>query len=343
MSAMSWVPDQVQVLLTERCNLRCRHCAVPAEDSPALSELDPNEWQRFVNVLAAAGVRSFVLSGGEALLRADAIALLCHAQDAGIAQTTVVTNLSIVTSEGSKAIAAAQQHYRDFALQVSIDGASAETHDWMRGRGQHGVLRRNAERLAQDGARITGVNSVLHAGNVREFDAIADLAVELGAWNLRLFPIAALGRGVEVRESDLGPDGWDAVIARLPELRARTGLDIVAMGPILDRLGTSPFGPRPSATTSPRLIAGPDGELFVCPPMRTLSLGHVRDVKTAADWQGIVARAGAVVESACHRCEFLLLCVGVDAHDPLGPRLDRPHVHPLLSASPSVRLPVVRL
>ena len=30
---------QLQLLLTERCNLRCAHCAVPEETSPALSEL----------------------------------------------------------------------------------------------------------------------------------------------------------------------------------------------------------------------------------------------------------------------------------------------------------------
>jgi radical SAM protein with 4Fe4S-binding SPASM domain len=161
------------------------------------------------------------------------------------------------------------------------------------------------------------VNAVLHAGNLGELDAIADLAVSLGALNLRLFPIAALGRGIEIQVEDLGVAHWMTILERLPDLRRRTGLDIVAMGPVL-RTASGPAAPRPGARISPRLIAGPDGEIFPCPPLRETSLGRVADILTVKDWASVTARAAALM-TACATCELLALCVGIDPVTPFEP------------------------
>ena len=62
MSVLPRPLDQLQLLLTERCNLSCTHCAVPEEDSPAPNELDTETWLGFVDEVMGAGVRRLVLS-----------------------------------------------------------------------------------------------------------------------------------------------------------------------------------------------------------------------------------------------------------------------------------------
>jgi radical SAM protein with 4Fe4S-binding SPASM domain len=310
-------PHQVQVMLTERCNLECVHCAVPEEDSPAARELSGAEWEQVIDDLAMRGVKSLVFSGGEALIRPEAVGLLRRALANGIPQTTLVANMSVFSPRIAAEIAAAQRAFPSFGLQISIDGASASTHDWMRGEGQFARLQKNCETLRELGGAVSGVNSMLHRGNVHELEELALLARALGAANLRLFPIAALGRGVNLQASVLDEQAWRDVFRRLPALQQQTGLDIMCMGPVLGGSpSTDELAPNPNGENPNRLLLGPDGEIFLCPPLRHRRLGLASQTKGPERWAEVFINAEQLVRAHCHRCAYLLLCVGVKAREP---------------------------
>ncbi len=328
----AFMPAQVQVLLTERCNLKCRHCAVPEEDSPAGHELDMVTWRRFMRHCIEGGVRSLVLSGGEALLRPEAVDLASYAHELGADRTTLVTNGLLFRGDIPGRIAAAQRRYPGFGVHVSIDGATAQTHDWMRGQGTFRRTMRSIERLRAAGGRVTGLQTVIHRGNEHELEACAQLADRLGVEVWTVFPVASLGRAQEIQDRRLDEQRWRQIIAALREAERLYRFTVSVMGPVYSDEWpvAADEVPNPIREHALQTCVGPDGDVFTCPPLRGMPVGRVGDVASAEDWSTVARRAGALLEAACGTCKFLLLCSGVNLTEPYRPRAeDRPRGYPV--------------
>lgn len=315
-------PTQVQILLTERCNVTCQHCAVPEEDSPATSELTTEDWNDFIDLLGQQGIESLVVNGGEALLRRDAIDLAVRALEQGITWTTIITNGLLFTAPVASRIADVQRRHPTFGVHVSLDGASPETHDWMRGEGTFDRTMASMQRLLDAGGVIGGVNSVLHRRNLHEVDAFAELVLRLGASSWTVFPLATLGRGAAIQAEQLDPSAWRSIIASARRLRDRTGLRISIGGPVMDDEWPNdlPEVPRSQLAVPPKLCAGPDGDLFTCPPLRAHSFGSASDLGGPTDWEGVVGLVADSLGRSCPSCKYLLVCTGVDLDQPYEPR-----------------------
>lgn len=321
-AAAPFHPDQVQILLTERCNLRCRHCAVPEEDSPVDHEVSIDDWLAFVEVLAEGGLRSLVLSGGEALLRPEAVDIAVRALELGVERTTLVTNGLVFRGPVPERIAFAQRRFPGFGVHVSLDGCTAETHDWMRGRGTFHRTLKALARLRESGGRISGVHTVFHRGNVHEFDGCAALAERLGAATWTVFPVAALGRATEIQDQRLDEEIWRDLIGRCPELEQRHRLTIGVMGPVMsdEWSMTAPDVPTPRFPHAGQTCVGPDGAIFTCPPFRDRPVGSVQDVTLSGRWLPTAGRAGDLLRAECGDCKLILLCTGVRLESPFSSR-----------------------
>ncbi|MEV6072042.1 radical SAM protein [Nocardia sp. NPDC052001] len=303
-------------MITERCNLKCVHCAVPEEDSPVSSELTTAEWDAFIALIAAEGVEALTISGGEASLRADA-PLLLEAAAQRIARVTLLTN-GLIRNSAIAEFVAVQQRHPHVGMHVSVDGASAATHDIIRGRGTFRATYSRLEALRAAGGAVTGVHTVLHRDNLDEFDDMVALVLGLGASVWTVFPVAALGRARHGGLTSLTPEQWAAVTARLADVRSRLGLDVGQMGPVLndDWPSHMPMTPRGRSEVSHNVVVGPDGAIFTCPPLRDHLLGTVRSQHTASDWHTTLRAGEAIVESVCRSCQFRLLCTGIDPDRP---------------------------
>ena len=82
------VPFSIAFMLTDRCNLACGYCDIPRVPS---DEMSSAEFCRAISDLAAAGMVRASFSGGEALLRDDAIEIIGHARSLGLT-TSLNTN-----------------------------------------------------------------------------------------------------------------------------------------------------------------------------------------------------------------------------------------------------------
>lgn len=303
--------DQLQLLLTERCNLRCTHCAVPEEDSPAGEELTLEEWQAFLTTVMAQGVDRIVLSGGEALLRRESLDLAGFALERGATQVVIVTNGTVFSATTTSRLAALQQRWSALDVHVSIDGATAGTHDAIRGRGTFDRTLRGVARLRAAGGRVDGVHTVVHRGNRHELAAARDLATELGARSWTVFPVAALGRGATLDHLRLDREGWTTILADLAAWEG-PGLAIGVMGPIYgDEWPTSAQVPRPRRDHSPQACVGPDGHVFSCPPLRDTTVATVRGIVDTG-WAEPAAALRDLLGRACPSCKYRPLCTGID-------------------------------
>ena len=113
--------------VTRRCNLACLHCRAAAGSGPYPDELTTAEGKKLLDDLATMGQVVVILTGGEPLLREDIFDLAAYGNDLGHRMVMAV-NGTLLTP----AIAARLKDAGIQRLSISIDGATAESHDRLR-------------------------------------------------------------------------------------------------------------------------------------------------------------------------------------------------------------------
>jgi radical SAM protein with 4Fe4S-binding SPASM domain len=134
---------QIQIHLTNRCNLRCIHCYMDS-GIRQVAERPTADWLRLLDALVERYPSSFVaVSGGEPLLSRSLFPLLERARDRGI-KTAILTN-------GLRLDQATVRRLNPLleVCAISFDGLSSETHDHIRGEGSFSVTYRNLFNLAE--------------------------------------------------------------------------------------------------------------------------------------------------------------------------------------------------
>jgi mycofactocin biosynthetic radical S-adenosylmethionine protein MftC len=187
-------PLAAHIGLTTACNFACRHC-YSRSGARSPNELTKEEIEGILDELAAIGCQQLVFGGGEPFLRRDLPKLIARANALGL-DSYVHTNASLVTRPLLDALAA----WPPTGLTVSLDGASAEVNDRVRGQGAFEATM-NAMRLIREAyppgfaisMTITGVN----AGDTVN---MVDLAKKEGAALLLLRPPFPAGNLLEARE-----------------------------------------------------------------------------------------------------------------------------------------------
>lgn len=231
-----------------RCNLACQHCFnASGPRDPWLAPLDAAVVRRAIAEAETLGVREFYFTGGEPFVHPDLLPLLEAAL--AVAPTTVLTNGVLIdapTADRLAAIAAASPY--SLELRISLDGATAEENDAVRGRGTFVRALAAIRRLADRGLYPI-VTATAPAGSTALYERLRARLVEAGVDRprIKLLPMLPVGRADGCRPTrhltvdDL--DGFDT--AGLPCASSR----VVAAGgvyacPILAglpgaRLGTS--------------------------------------------------------------------------------------------------------
>jgi mycofactocin radical SAM maturase len=181
--------------LTYACNLACVHC-LSSSGRRDPRELTTAECMRVIDELERMQVFYVNIGGGEPTVRRDFWDLLDYATSHHVG-VKFSTNGSRITAEKAQRLAGSD--YVD--VQVSIDGATAEVNDAIRGPGSYRTALTAMERLAGAGFRGFKLSVVLTRQNAGQLDAFKALADGYGA-QLRLTRLRPSGRGADV---------WDAL------------------------------------------------------------------------------------------------------------------------------------
>ena len=113
--------------VTGRCNYRCRHCYMDAPDA-ALGELSTQDALDLIDQMAACGVLSVDITGGEPRVRKDIWQLIDRILSYKITIGTIYTNGWLLDET---VLDAFEQRGIKPNISISFDGAG--WHDWMRG------------------------------------------------------------------------------------------------------------------------------------------------------------------------------------------------------------------
>jgi len=148
--------------------------------------------------LSAMKVFQINIGGGEPFVREDFLRLLDYAHQHHVV-TCVSTNGVQIDNDLARHLARQEMLY----LQVSLDGATAEINDAIRGKGTYNRILKAADILARHGVSFS-LNTVLTRINYPQLEDIRNLAAEYRA-DLRVSRFRPSGRGKNSK-ADLGPE-----------------------------------------------------------------------------------------------------------------------------------------
>ncbi len=186
---------ELDLHITNRCNLMCSYCCYNS-GTTVWPEMSISELKSVVTGACACGLKSLHINGGEPLLREDLEELVSFAiQEKGLS-VRVQTNGLLLTPTRLK-------HLRESGLakvMISLDGATPETHDRLRGRGTFASVVRAVESCLEAGLDVR-VNSIATQENLHELLALAEMVFGLGIRYYSFYYFTPIGRGVN--RSDL--------------------------------------------------------------------------------------------------------------------------------------------
>jgi SynChlorMet cassette radical SAM/SPASM protein ScmF len=189
---------QLYFYLTEGCNLACRHCwLAPRLDTTGnrYATMPVELFETAIREAKPLGLSRVKLTGGEPLLHPHFVHLLeiVRREELGL---TIETNGLLCTPAIAAEIAKSSTRF----VSVSIDGADAETHEWVRGvPGSFVAARQAVKNLVAAGIRPQVIFTVMR-GNARQVDAILQMAEELGAASVKFNVVQPTARGEKLHE-----------------------------------------------------------------------------------------------------------------------------------------------
>ena len=191
---------QIYFYLTEGCNLRCRHCWVlPEKNAPRQADafLKVELFENIVEQGRPLGLHTVKLTGGEPFLHPQISRILKVIKDADL-RLVVETNGVLLTPELAKAVAACRNPH----ISVSLDGAEAETHEWVRGvPGCFEAALKGITYLVQAGLKPQIIFSMMRQ-NRDQMEAVVRLAQKLGAGSLKFNVIQASPRADLMQDNE---------------------------------------------------------------------------------------------------------------------------------------------
>jgi len=282
----------IQWHLTERCNLRCRHCYQTGVTSGELSLGEIREVLTEVSEMIAAwsdsyGLAfspSFNVTGGEPFLRDDLFEVLAAMTGSGFG-VYLLSNGTLVDRERAERLAGLGVR----GVQISIEGP-AEVHDGIRGKGSFAASRRGIGDLLAAGLQVT-LNATLSELNCADFHEMVGIATELGAQRLGFSRLVPSGRGAGLVERMLAPERIRRTYESILDL-GNDNLKIVTGDPVASQMrgeddpeDLGPVATGGCAAGISGLTILPDGTVTPCRRL-PLPLGNVRHDSLREIWAG---------------------------------------------------------
>jgi len=311
-------PVDVTWEVTNQCNLRCKHCFLPDASHPLPGELSTEEGYALLDNLVEAGVKSLLFSGGEPLTRPDLEQLASYASRR--MAVWVQTNGWYLEE---KAPLLKELGFQQ--IQVSLDGATASTHDWHRGKGSFDRAVRGIRKCVEMGFTSIGIGATISQKNIGEVPQMIDLALELGVRAFETLSFLPSGRGAAMSDMALTStqrmELYRYLAQRQQQLESRMVVGseepfmYIESKKLLDACA-HPTSRAVGVGCGAGLLGcaiKPDGRVYPCVGV-TVEIGDLRRERLKDIWRssGVLQqlRNRRHVKGKCGRCEYKFVCSG---------------------------------
>jgi len=200
------VPYEVHFKVTNRCNLRCRHCHSSAGRG-TVGELPSSSIRALCRDLRRWDVSQLAISGGEPLVREDCLEIIKYAVNLGL-RVKLNTNGTLLCSDTLRSLWSSGVR----SLMVSLDAADPAIHDAIRG--AKGAWRSTTSAVAAAVSMSFAVmlRMTVSEANRGQVVPLVRMAAEIGATAVGITPVLALGRAANRgSEYGVGIEEWSEI------------------------------------------------------------------------------------------------------------------------------------
>lgn len=277
-------PAQMAFDITYRCNFRCRHCFNSSGHNAYMGqELTDAEVLEFMRDVVSMKPMNLCFCGGEPLLR-ERLLLEC----AGILavhsiMVSMVTNGYLMTADRARQLRAGGVA----RVQVSLDGATAESYEFLRPHAGAFDRAVGAIRMLKDaGFEDISVAFCPTSVNWTELGRMFELCRKLGVNQLRVQPLMLLGRAKEFADIEPSPLAYRRLARAIMQLRTCGGTPDVQWGDPIDHLIR--FRTLVSECVN-HVCVKADGSIEVSPYL-PVSVGNIKKYPLSEYWEaGLVS------------------------------------------------------
>jgi MoaA/NifB/PqqE/SkfB family radical SAM enzyme len=202
-------PEFLSLIMTMKCNFRCKSCSIWEKDAGA--ELDSDGWQKVIASLAEElGPRTFVeINGGEALIRKDLVISCIRELKKHFHKVALNSNGSLLDRETVFALKDAGLD----TVKLSLYSLDKNIHDSLRGHeSAFDQACRALENVRESGLALE-IGLLITAENIRQAPALIEHLREMNGVSIILQPLDELVESAESKNlagNALPRDLWPA-------------------------------------------------------------------------------------------------------------------------------------
>ena len=258
-------PSLVSIFVTNNCNLKCNHCCFEAGGS-VHKDLTTEQMMYIIKKFTKTGIVCLDFSGGEPFLRKDFLKLVEFAFESGIQSLSIATNTLAITEQQADDLKKLQDKYRLIYLRLSLDGATKDTHEWLRGKDTFEKTLDKIAFLKDKGLNLRELNTVVSQKNYHEIPQIISIAKKFGIKTSVLLPLIPVGRAKHIQDYMITPEQWKQLCIAKKDMEKEIGIEIFADSPVSTTLNEKNIGKTlPCMCGQQFLGVLPDGRYTVCP------------------------------------------------------------------------------
>ena len=310
-----YVPLVVSWNVTLKCNLKCSHCYINAEETKMVDELSTDAAKMLIHQITEVSRPLLILSGGEPLLRDDIYEIIRYGAERGL-RMGMGSNGMLIDDEVARKLKEAGM----WTVAISLDSSNPERHDEFRG--VKGCWERavNAIMALKEAGIEVQVNCTVTRQNYDEVEDVMALAESWGVDNFHLFFLVPTGRGAELE--DITPRMYEDMLRSTLAKTTKYKLNVKpSCAPQFMRVA------KDQDVDMSRWVRGcmaglyycriyPSGEVTPCPYM-PVSLGNIREKSFKDIWFNSevfkALRDFDQLKGKCGVCEHNDVCGGCRA------------------------------
>lgn len=304
--------------ITNACDMSCQHCALDSS-YPLPDELGTDEAKRVIDQLQEAGLKQLLFVGGEPLVRPDLLELARYASQF----FTVAINTNAFSLDWTMAVELKEAGVSQ--VRISIDGADARTHDFLRREGSFTRAIEAVKYCVQMGFEV-GIQATISQINFTQLSQMVDMARGLKVRVFEASEFFPVGRGMTMAQWVLSSEQRQEMYQFIVQKQKESEEPIITskdpylflVNKRLQHICLNPYRPELSVGCGAGILGcaiKANGKVTPCGGI-SLVLGDLRYQRFSQIWQEAEALKilrARNFKGKCGSCEYKFTCGGCRA------------------------------
>lgn len=313
------VPHDCYIILTSKCNMRCRHCYGQYGANTPPRELSGLEWEAVFSDLEKNGVFFINISGGEPTLHPDFISIIQSLVRHEI--YFILTTNGVFNSKILNTIISAKNYL--VGLKISLDGPDYLSHGFLRrdttGNINTTFFRKTFENIEHlQKAQIPfSIATCIHKKNINRFEELLDIIIKIKPVSWFISAISIDGRSKDnldifASDTDVDMHVWEKIYKTCSENNIY--VKFIDMPNVTRKQENDKFVYTcPAAKLFCEIYS--DGQVSPCPlsrlniPSHIISFENIKNKSIKDIWQGeAFTRFLELSNDGCEGCSLKSRC-----------------------------------